>query len=234
MFKAMRPLNFVLFLLWVSSAFSAEVQGTHFVAPEIKNPNANIPNPSIGEIVIDSDDSTFKGFNGVTFAPLGGGSGGASALYLGTFTGGNSSNYWTVSSTAYADFTLNGSLTLSQQYNYNMGTVSAAGSGYPGISFTAPVTGTIEVDVNIGGCYATANNSSVAITDGSNTVLNEQSWHNNGANETIGGSIQAFVDVTASTAYTFKIRAKSSSGSVICAGSTGVLSPISMAVKYLK
>lgn len=154
------------------------------------------------------------------------------ALYVGTFTGGSGSNFFTVTNTAYTNFTETGTMTLTQEYNSAFGSVTKSSGA--GITFTAPFTGTIEIEAAFCSGLTVSANGGIALTDGANTIINELSFRNNATNDGINGVVKGFFDVTATTVYVFKVRGKTTAGAVSFGGSASVDALISFIMKYVK
>ena len=141
------------------------------------------------------------------------------AMYSGVFTGGSGGNYWSTTSHSKGDFTLSGTVSLTQLQNVGtsgFGTVSAAASSLPGITFTAPATGYVRVtSVLYGGTDATTGNSiAYFLTDGSGTVVAESSGTTTTGSVQIGfcPTLIGYYSVTSGSSYTFKIMGATPNG----------------------
>lgn len=139
-----------------------------------------------------------------SLAAGGGGGGGNQALYVGYHGTGSASDYWSTTSTTYTDPTQTGTPGLTQRFNDGMGTVTTASSSRPGITLTAPYTGTIKITANVmfqgGQTYAGAK---LIETSGPTTLGvygNYYSTHVGHRN------ISGFFAVTASSSYTFTVQ----------------------------
>jgi hypothetical protein len=134
------------------------------------------------------------------------------AGYFNGFFPSNSSNNWTTTSTTYIDATPVGTIpAITTLLSSGFGTVSGAASSLPGITFTAQRTGVIRIQfqVLIGTPGATLGGIRIFEAATSTTVATYISaGTNNQQVETLSG----FFAVTASTAYTFKLQAKQTSG----------------------
>jgi hypothetical protein len=163
----------------------------------------------------------------------GGGNFGA-GLYSGIFNNGSGSVYWSNTNTSLGDFTANGAPAISQIYKSGFVTIGGAASNAPGITLTAPVSGTLEILVAIGDALTTANNGSWALTDGSNTIIDAISFHEPVTNAEEPATLKGFYDVTATSSYTFKVRGSIGSGTLYIGGDSTGLYLLSFTVKYVK
>lgn len=164
-------------------------------------------------------------------------SGFGTAIYNGTFTGGNSSNFWSTTG-AQSDFTLTGSLTLTQLTNagsVGFGTVTAAASSFPGITFTPLRTGLVEIIATpYGGTDASSNVSVVSffLVDGSNVKINQASCTESSTQVPFTPSIIGEYLVTAGIPVTFKLQGSAGVGTIyIFNQSDGWL--LNFAMKYV-
>ena len=148
---------------------SSLFDGSGFSAPNVYNPSSNLGNPQVGDLVFDTQTSTFAGYaGGAGWLTLGSPSG---AVYSGTLN--DSSNNWTTTSSTLTDFTApaGGSIVLSNVVNSNMGTPAAAGSSLPGITLTLPSTATYMVTATVNAFATSTGIYTIELVDGSGTVI---------------------------------------------------------------
>lgn len=176
-------------------------------------------------LTVDSAEAS-----GVKWAAASGG-GGNQALYVGYHGTGSASDYWSTTSASYADPSQTGTPGLTSRFNDGMGTVTTASSSRPGITLTAPYTGTIKVTANVmfqGG----ATDSQFRLVEAAGpTVLGTVGTYFNShvSHRSVGG----FHAVTASSSYTFTIQARTASGTAYI-GSIANDGLIEWIVEYVK
>jgi hypothetical protein len=150
----------------------------------------------------------------ITAAANGSGGGGNVAFGSWRFSG---SGYWSTSSSSYVDPTLTGSVTLNEDHNDGMGTVSAASSSRPGITFTAPYTGTIRVDAQVFLQAGSGQPSQVKIIEaGGSTFIGSTTGWGSGTMNT--SSMAGYLAVTASSSYTIVAQVKTAGGTAYING----------------
>lgn len=166
------------------------------------------PGAENGALYYNTTDGVIKQFVSGSWQEIGtgggGGGGGNQALYVGYHGTGSASDYWTTTSTTFTDPTQVGTPGLTQRFNDGMGTVTTASSSRPGITLTAPYTGTIKVTANVmfqgGQTYAGAK---LIETSGPTTLGNYGNYYSiNVGHRNISG----FFAVTSSSSYTFTIQ----------------------------
>lgn len=173
---------------------------------------------------------TANGSGGATWSTNNFGAG----LYYGVFDNGSTTNKWTLTSATITDFTVGGTPTITQKYKTGFVTIGGAASNAPGITLTAPFTGTIEVIAHVCG-FTSADNGDYVLTDGSNTILDGGTFHENAANAPNQMTLMAFYDVTASSSYTFKLRGRVLSGTLNVGGDVASNAYLlTFSVKYIK
>lgn len=158
------------------------------------------------------------------------------AIYSANFSNGSATVYWDMTSSSYTDFTAHGSPSLTVLLNSSMGTVTAAGSNLPGITISsAPFTGTIRIIATVGPGILTANNGCFRLVEAAGpTLIKASCFHQNASNTSVQPSLVGYYAVTATTSYTFKVQAKSTTGSVFM-GSDAIDSDIlDFSVEYVK
>jgi hypothetical protein len=168
--------------------------------------------------------SSYYGTNGSSVLGYYALPGSSIAYYNGAYAT-TSSAYWEASnSTTYGDFTVSGAPALTARQNLNFGTVSAPSPEYPGIAFTAPYTGTIRVSM-----YA-----NITLPDAAGVTMGLQLYESTTAtvidNKSLTNGLSSstslvqyypieccgYFAVTASTAYQFRARQNSSTGTSTC------------------
>jgi len=183
---------------------------------------------------------TSNGASPPTWQTGGGGSAPASnGTYLGYYPADVTNNWSNVSAT-FADFTANGTIpSPTTIYNTGFTTPTLPASSLPGITFTAPVTGTLEIefDVQVFGNVGFQESYRLIETGGS-TVL---STANNDSGSYPGWKhFSGFLDVTASSSYTVVIQAANSGGGTIHIAGNGIspavagTSALNIKMKYIK
>jgi hypothetical protein len=152
--------------------------------------------------------------------------------YIGSYPG-SGSNYWSRTSTSYGDFTVTGTIpTIAAAASGNSGiTVANAASDLPGVSFTAPRTGTIRVTfdaVILPGQNAAQTQWAIQLYETTigaviGADIGGSLATNNTKNEEYPVRITAYLNVTASTAYNIKLQGKITAGTIFIgpAGSAG-------------
>lgn len=115
-----------------------------------------------------------------------------------------------VTNAALADFNLPAGCSLTQSQNTNMGTVSL-GSTAASITFTPKKTGTYRVSARVNGYPSNLGVPTLALTDGSNTVLDSMSG-TSGAAQILQPTLSQRVEITSLAAVTFKLRGSSTAG----------------------
>lgn len=166
-----------------------------------------------------------------TWAAPGGGGGGAAAIYAGRHTG-TASDYWSTTSSSYVDPTAAGSQTLTQDYNYNMGTVTTASSNRPGITLTAPSTGTVRVQATVlfqGG--TTDSQLQLVEAAGPTTLATSGTYFNSHIGER---TLVGYFDVTSTTSYTFTIQLRTAASTCYIGAGIANDGMIGWSVEYVK
>jgi hypothetical protein len=154
-------------------------------------------------------------------------SGSAPAIkgYYNAYFIGSGSNYWTTTSTTYADFTATGTLpapTVLQSSGF--ATIGGAASSLPGIKLTAPNTGLLRVTALCNLLLADGGfTSGVQLFEGtSSTVLDLWGSFDNVSlgTDQFQVTLVGYFSVTVGTVYTFKIQGKVSANTLFLGGET--------------
>jgi hypothetical protein len=157
-----------------------------------------------------------------------------SAGYFSGYWTTGSSNFWSTTSTTYVDATPQGTIpAITTRSSSGMGTVTGAASSLPGITFTAPRTGVVEIvfQVLLGGTNGTL--GGLQIFEGSTSTEVATSVIAGSFNQ-LTYTVRGFFAVTASTAYTFKLRGKLASGALTFANiTTSTDAGLSILMRYL-
>lgn len=159
------------------------------------------------------------------------GSGGNQALYAGYHGTGSSSDRWETSSTSYVDPTQVGTPGLTQRFNDGMGTVTTASSSRPGITITAPYTGTIKVTANVMFQGGSTDSQFRLVEAAGPTVLGTVGTYF--SSHVSHRNVCGFHAVTASSSYTFTIQMRTAQNTVYIGGiqNDGI---IEWTVEYVK
>ncbi len=181
---------------------------------------------SIGGSPITSSGTLAVSLSGTALPVANGGTGRTSSVYYNGYYPGSASNYWTLTSSTYADFTVVGSIpTISIAQGAGL-TVTNAASSLPGIAFTPAVTGVIEITALISltpGTIGTAVVWDTQLYEGNTATVIDQ-FGVNTANNLVSNAeqiiVSGFFAVTASTAYSFRIRAKTSASTLYIGAAT--------------
>lgn len=155
------------------------------------------------------------------------------ARFYGVIDNGSATISYSTTSSTIANLTVNSTPTLTTKYSSGFSSITQQTSNGPGITFTAPFTGTVEVIAHVNNGILSANNGNVVLTDGGNTILDGASVHENAANAPFCVPLNAFYDVTATTSYTFKIRASVVTGTMTIGGDATSLYIMTFSVKYI-
>lgn len=169
-----------------------------------------------GTRLANGSSGQFLKSNGTTTAPSWATITGTNVGYYNGYFVGSGSNYWSLASASYVDFTANGTIpSPTQLQNLNFGTVNGAASSLPGISFTAPFTGSVRIIVSAmiipGQVGVTATMGLRLIETNSATVIDlmGQSIGNNSVvNAQFTTELVGYFNVTASSTYEFKLQGK--------------------------
>lgn len=151
----------------------------------------------------------------------------SSGIYSGHFAD-SGADYWSRANTAIGDMTVNGTPVLVQDYNSGMGTVNIAGSNLPGVTFSAPATGTLLVKCSIFNQVPGGTMTCSLVEAGGTTLDGSRS------NSTASMSLSGFFDVTSSTTYTFKIQAAITTGTGYIGGVGTPGYSLSFSIVYIK
>lgn len=118
---------------------------------------------------------------------------------------------WSTSSGSQADLSAGSGITTTEVANRNFGTVSAAGSSLPGITFTAPRAGRYYVCAHLVINNSTAANTTMYLVDGSGTFIANAYY---AMPSTVPGQVPAcgVYNVASVGSVTFKIQGKVASG----------------------
>lgn len=146
--------------------------------------------------------------------------------------------YYSRASATIGDFTASGTPVLTQVINSNFGTVTIAAGNGPGVAFTAPTTGLIQITIgapfaaNPGGLMKVVNwrlietNSSTVITG-----ITEAAF---GGFSTYSQTMTGYFSATASSSYEFKLQGNIEAGTVyISAYDTPALFGIEISMSYV-
>lgn len=164
----------------------------------------------------------------------------ASPPYSNSFYTGSSSNYWGTTLTALNPFTVNGTPSLFTRQSSGFGTITAASGNQPGIAFTAPYTGIIEVTIMIAATYETTSSGYYVMTI--LETVTSQTVDGFSQNFPINGSsasnqtqmvLHGFLTVTASTAYNLTVVGLASGGTLYIGRVTTSDSCLNIAMKYV-
>lgn len=121
---------------------------------------------------------------------------------------------WTIAATVdvWGDPANDATCTLTQEKNSGFGTVSTTGAATPGITFTAPETGVVEVCA-FGAFISNNTNDYTAtqLTDASNVQLSQNYTLTSGTASN-GYPMCGFLDVTKGASATAKVRVKTRNG----------------------
>lgn len=121
---------------------------------------------------------------------------------------------WSTTSGSQTDFSAGSGITLVETANRNFGTVSAAGSSLPGISFTPPRIGRYQVCTSVILNNSGAN-TSYFVVDGSGTLISDGYW---AAPSGTPGQVSScgIYNVASAGAVTIKVQGKvaSNTGSI--------------------
>ena len=156
----------------------------------------------------------------------------------------SASNYWSSTNTSIGDFTVVGTIptpTALQTANWN--SVSKATSNLPGVNFSAPKTGVINVSVSF--CYypvQITTNTTFELTFLESTTATTLALYSGGNTFSASASepscypvrLEGMMSVTASTTYNFKIQEYHTNAGTSYLGNTnGNGSELSFVFKYI-
>jgi len=147
----------------------------------------------------------------------------------------STSNYWSTTSASFTNFTVTGTIpSPTVLVNSGFTTPTLPTGNLPGITFTAPRTGVIEVQFNVNTLLSAAQASDIRLIEAnSSTILDYGSIGNISViEEAMMITMNGYFPVTASTSYTFKVQGQTNAGTVYI-GSTSVFLGLSMAMKYI-
>lgn len=119
---------------------------------------------------------------------------------------------WADANATIADFSNDTSCTFTSLINNGFGTVTTFGASKPGVTFTAPQTGYVEVCASYGGLSSANNSTNFDLYDGT-TQLSLVSSNGN----TVDDSMRqcGILSVTSGVSYSVRIRGRATSGSVV-------------------
>lgn len=120
-----------------------------------------------------------------------------------------------------ADFSSCTSIALTQIQNTNLGTVSAAGSGLPGITFTPSRVGIYGVCARVGLNPSAAARQGIYLTDGSNNVLDVYQAFPRNASDSWSAYVCTDYNATSTAAVTIKVRGSTSAGTLAISDDLG-------------
>lgn len=210
---------------WIASGTDGSGYWATNNAKQLQATNIATTAPSNGQILAYNSTNT-------NWAPVAASAvAGSQTLYLwnGAFAL-DSSNFWSLTSTSFADFVATGTPALTQQYNQNFGTITAAASTLPGITFTAPANGTVYFVVHFHGSLSAVADADFKLVDGSGTLIGGTSpvASTNAEHVLVG-----YLDVVQSSSYTVKIQGKSSASTLnIKNGSNAGLYSLDFSMSY--
>jgi hypothetical protein len=116
------------------------------------------------------------------------------------------------------DFTEVGSPTITTLYSSGFTSVGKT-SGKAGVDFTAPNTGTVEACAFVESTDSSGTGAiHLALADGSNNNLMLAPAWATGSNQELGRTLCGYLDVTAATGYTVKMRGWTNSGGTLRMG----------------
>lgn len=154
----------------------------------------------------------------------------------------SSANYWTnTTTTGYSDFTVNGTIpTPTTAFVSGSWSLAKATSNLPGISFTAPHTGTLEIDFHFPVFTGASTSASMAFTlletsSSTNLDYSSQFVSNNSTTEVSQFmQLKGLISTTFGTSYNFKIQGVSSNASTVYIGDLGSSGgQLSITAKYI-
>lgn len=193
-----------------------------------------VPAPAAG----DAAAGKFLKADGTFAVPSGGGSSATAGYWNGYYATG-ASDYWSLTSSTFATYSDTGAHTLTQISNLNFGTVVAQAAKHPGITFTAPHTGVIEVTcVASVVVNASTNNRSTnwrLIEEGGTTVIDICGMYagSNASNYQDQIILKGYFSATATTSYTFSIQAKTSGDTTYIGGAGAEDAGLSFKMLYV-
>lgn len=160
---------------------------------------------AVSKLAAGTDTYVLTTVSGVPTWAAAGGGGAPNARYNGYYLA-SATNYWsnTNSTSSYTNFTPQGTIpSPSVLYNTGFTTPTIPGSNYPGITFTAPYTGTIEFTVGVWFTNTSSGGGGFLqlIESGASTVI----AYAKGSSVSTNGTwvvLSGYLDVTASSSYT--------------------------------
>ncbi len=143
------------------------------------------------------------------------------------------SNYWDNTNTSLGNFVADGTIpTPTVQVNSNMGTISKATSSLPGVSLTAPRTGTIRVTARAYAYGSASNTWELQLQETStSTTLDTAGSGTNASTVTNPTFLIGYISVTAGTSYNFNILGQVNTGHVYIAN--GNFSNLMFLMEYI-
>ncbi len=181
---------------------------------------------------------------GTSGSTLHSGGGGSTAMtwevptYYNGYYPPSGSNYWSTTSSSYADMAVNGSIPTISIFQSSNLTVANATSNLAGINFQAPYTGVIKITAiasTVPGTTGTPNWSMQLIETTTVTTIDQVGGYIAAASNTSQVVIlEGYFAVTASTTYNFKIQGKISTSTLFIANNAASGPNLSFKVDYLK
>jgi hypothetical protein len=244
--------NSTLTTLSALSSIDSSVTGNYFIA----SPNgstgamtprafvtADLPTMTNGQLIIGKTSSapvitTLTQGSGITITNGAGtvtiaasNSGAPNAQYNGYYQA-SGSNYWsnTTTGSSYGNFSATGTIP-SPTVNFNTGftTPTLPSGSLPGITFTAPYTGTLYISFSLTASSAPAENVNFQLWESSTSTEIDNIFVQLPQLDVPYCSLSGYFAVTASTSYTVVIRSTSSGGTATYINAGGQTSNVSSA-----